>query len=218
LVSPHLENGAVKVYLVSDLLEAPTGTNLRVRLMEMDGKVLLDEMKPVSIAPLSSKIYLEWPLKKLTDAGATDTTRVFVVAEAGGGSLPIVRNLLYLAPTKSVRLKNAPLGLEIASVKPSRDEREHRIWAADSRKFESARNLYEIKVTSPVLARSIALSFDSLDVDLSDNYFDVLPGETVVIKAWSNASLEAVRAQMKAISLTDAFSGGASRASVLAAH
>ena len=39
----------------------------------------------------------------------------------------------------------------------------------------------QIRVTSPVLARSVYLSFGNLDVKVSDNYFDVLPGETVEI-------------------------------------
>ena len=41
--------------------------------MDFDGKVLLEENEAVNVAPLSSKVYLEWPLKKLTDAGAADT-------------------------------------------------------------------------------------------------------------------------------------------------
>jgi beta-mannosidase len=56
-----------------------------------------------------------------------------------------------------------------------------------------------------VLARSVYLSFGDLDVQLSDNYFDLLPGETVEIKVSSTASIEALKAQLKVISLTDAF-------------
>src|ERR1035438_5852058 len=67
---------------------------------------------------------------------------------------------------------------------------------------------YKIKVTSPVLARSVYLSFGDLDVKLSDNYFDLLPGETVEIAATSAASLGALKAQMKVVSLTDAFAAG----------
>jgi beta-mannosidase len=51
----------------------------------------------------------------------------------------------------------------------------------------------------------VFLAFGNLDVKLSDNYFDVLPGETITIKAATTASLEELKAQLKAISLTDAF-------------
>ena len=59
-----------------------------------------------------------------------------------------------------------------------------------------------------MLARSVYLSFGDLDVKVSDNYFDLLPGETVEVTLTSAVSLEALRAQMKVISLTDAFGGG----------
>ncbi len=111
LVSPHVEDGALKVYIVSDKVAAKTAT-LRVRLMDFDGKVLLDESQTVEVAPLASKVYLEWPLKKLTDAGAADTSRVFVVAELSVGGAQVSRNLAYIAPVKEIHLKPAALKVE----------------------------------------------------------------------------------------------------------
>ena len=84
LVSPHVEDGALKVYIVSDKTKTQSAT-LRVRLMDFDGKVLLEETNTVNVEPLSSKVYLDWPLKKLADAGAADTSRVFVVADLTSG-------------------------------------------------------------------------------------------------------------------------------------
>jgi beta-mannosidase len=156
LVSPHVEEGALKVYIVSDKVKAEPAT-LRVRLMDFDGKVLLEEKQEVSIAPLTSKVYLDWPLKKLTDAGAADTSRVFIAAELSEGEAQISRNLVYLAPTKEIHLKPAQLKVETTGASGS----------------------YKIRIASPVLARSIYLSFGNLDAQVSDNYFDLLPGETV---------------------------------------
>jgi beta-mannosidase len=193
LVSPHVEEGALKVYIVSDKVKAEPAT-LRVRLMDFDGKVLLEEKQEVSIAPLTSKVYLDWPLKKLTDAGAADTSRVFIAAELSEGEAQISRNLVYLAPTKEIHLKPAQLKVETTGASGS----------------------YKIRIASPVLARSIYLSFGNLDAQVSDNYFDLLPGETVEITAASAASLDALKAQLKVISLTDAFDQGAAAAVVTA--
>ena len=94
LVSPHVEDGALKVYIVSDKVKAEPAT-LRVRLMDFDGKVLLEESQAVNVAPLDSKVYLDWPLKKITDAGAADTSRVFVVAElTAGGAADLAQHCL----------------------------------------------------------------------------------------------------------------------------
>jgi len=182
LVSPHVEDGALKVYIVSDKVKSEEAT-LRVRLMDFDGKVLLEESSAVSVAPLTSKVYLDWPLKKLTGAGAADTSRVFVVAELNADGAQISRNIVYLAPTKGVYLKPAQLQIETSG----------------------ARDSYKIRITSPVLARSVYLSFGDLNVQISDNYFDLLPGETVEIKATSTASIDTLKAQLKVVSLTDAF-------------
>jgi beta-mannosidase len=203
LVSPHVEDGSLKVYIVSDKTAAQDGT-LRVRLMDFDGKVLLEEMHAVDVVPLASKVYLDWPLKKLADAGAADTSRVFVVAElqiggasdfAWNGTL-VSRNLAYLAPTKEIHLLPATLKVETTG----------------------ANGTYKIRITSPVLARSVYLSFGNLDVQLSDNYVNILPGETAEITATSAASLDSLKSQLKVISLTDAFADVAPTAEVTPAH
>ena len=194
LVSPHVEDGALKVYIVSDKVNAEPAT-LRVRLMDFDGKLLLEETQTVDVAPLASKVYLDWPLKKLTDAGAADTSRVFVVAELSAGGAQLSRNLVYLAPVKHVYLKPAHLKVEATGAKGS----------------------FKIRVSSPVLARSVYISFGNLDVQLSDNYFDLLPGETVEITAKSAGTLDALKSQLKVISLTDAFAAGDGQAATISA-
>ena len=91
LVSPHVEDGSLKVYIVSDKTKVAPVT-LRVRLMDFAGKVLLEDSHSVDVTPLSSKVYLDWPLKKLADAGGADTSSVFVVAELNAGADQISRN------------------------------------------------------------------------------------------------------------------------------
>ena len=64
---------------------------------------------------------------------------------------------------------------------------------------------YKTRITSPVLARSVYLSFGNLDVNDSDQSFDLLPGETVELTVKSAASIGELKPQMKLISLFDAF-------------
>ena len=203
LVSPHVEDGSMKIYIVSDKT-AVTPAVLRARLMDFDGKVLLEESKDVNISPLASQVYIDWPLAKLTQAGASDTSRVFVVADlqVGGATdfamngKEISRNLAYIAPTKQIQLKPATLATD---VKPAPAAHPAVFGAKPKDSYLT------IRITSPVLARDVYLAFGNLDVALSDNYVNILPGETVEITAATSASLDALQSAMKVISLTDAF-------------
>ena len=182
LVSPHIENGSLRVYIVSDKTTAQPAT-LRTRLMDFDGRVLLEETRTVSVDPLASRVYLDWPLARLAQAGAADTSRVFVVSDLAAGSEQLSRNLTYLAPVKVVHLKPAHLNVETTGSKGS----------------------YKIRISSPVLARSVYLSFGAVDAEVSDNYFDLLPGEAREITVKSAVTLESLKSQLHVISLTDAF-------------
>ncbi|MGA7243583.1 MAG: glycoside hydrolase family 2 protein [Terracidiphilus sp.] len=195
LVSPHVEDGSVKVYVVSDKT-TPMPASLRVRLMDFNGRVLIEENHDLSIDPLASKVYLDWPLAKLAQAGASDTSRVFVVAELSVAGARLSRNLLYIAPTREIHLKPANLSITTSGTNGA----------------------YKIRVTSPVLARDVYLSLGAIDAKLSDNYFDILPGETIEITATTNATLAELKAQLKVVSLIDAFATPAQPTSVSAAR
>jgi len=182
LVSPHMEDGAVKVYVVSDKTKELHGT-LRLRLMDFQGKTLLEQSQAADVAPLASKVALEWPMAKVTAAGVTDLSRVFVVADLSVGGQTLSRNLSYLTPVKAVRLTPAKLTYALTGTAGK----------------------YTLTVSSSVLARSVYASFGDLDVTVQENYFDLLPGESVQVSVESAASLDALKQKLQVISLTDAF-------------
>jgi beta-mannosidase len=73
--------------------------------------------------------------------------------------------------------------------------------------LENSNGTYALTLRSPVLARSVYISFGDLDVQTADNYFDLLPGEpvTVKLKMPSSVSLDQLTSAMQVTSLTDAF-------------
>jgi len=64
---------------------------------------------------------------------------------------------------------------------------------------------YRLRLSSPVLARSVHVSFGDVDAELSDDYFDLLPGGSRDVHVSSTATAEQLRANLKVISLSDAF-------------
>jgi beta-mannosidase len=66
---------------------------------------------------------------------------------------------------------------------------------------------YTVTLRSPALARSVYLSFGDLDVQASDNYFDLLPGEPlkITLKTSAQLSSDQLKSAMQVVALTDAF-------------
>jgi beta-mannosidase len=181
LVSPHIENDSLAVYIVSDQTQ-PTAARLRVRLLTFAGTVLHEETVPVQIPAQSSRIYTQTGLSQLAPAG-TDPAKIFAVAELSVEDRVVSRNLVYLRPTKQIQL---PVAHIAADVLPDGDT-------------------YSVRLKSDALTRSVCLSFGALDVESSDNYFDLLPGESVDIRINGAASLDDVRKNLTIRSLVDAF-------------
>ena len=182
LVSPHQENGGLAVYVVSDKT-TPIAGELRLRVMTFDGNVLIEKKETVQVAALSSKIYLQLPIEESLIAKGIDPTKVAVAADITVAGSVLSSNLIYLAPTGEIHLPPAPLKTELTK-------------SGDS---------YRLRVSSPVLARSVYISFGEVDAEASDNYFDLLPGQSMEISINTPASEDALRSGLKVISLVDAF-------------
>ena len=182
LVSPNVESGSTSIYVVSDRT-TPTPAKLRVRLMNYVGNVVQEKNQDVTIEPLSSKILLQLP----TDTLLTGKSDHFLIdAELLVDNKVASRNLLFLNRMKDVTLPKPRLTATI----------------------DQAGQNYRVRVQTNALARDVYVSFGDLDVTTSDNYIDMLPGETAEITVTSKASLADLRKSMQVISLVDAIVPG----------
>jgi beta-mannosidase len=179
LVSPNVEDGSLTVYVVSDRSEAAQA-DLRVRLLGVDGTVVSDKSQAIEIPPLSSRPYVQ---VALTDLPPFDPTRVVVATELSAAGKLVSSNLAYLVPTKQFKLLPAVVASELTK----------------------SGDRYSLRLSSKLLARSVHVSFGSLDAQVSDNYFDLLPGEPLEVDVRSAAGLEELRSSLKVVSLVDAF-------------
>ena len=180
LVSPHLEDGQLAVYIVSDKT-AQQSAQLRTRLMKFDGTVVTEKQQTVQITPLSSAVYQRLPLSELLPAG-TDASAVFVASDITLGGQVVSSNVVYLSPTHEVHLPPAAIQTDV----------------------QQASGGYRVRLSSPVLARSVYLNFGALDAELSDNFMDLLPGQPVEVMVKTAAPADQLRSQLKVISLVDA--------------
>jgi beta-mannosidase len=183
LVSPHIEGVTLSINVMSDKTEMLDGT-VRLRIMDFSGKIAKETTRDIKIDPLVSNVYQTLPLIELSGANAPDWSTLVGVVDLTISGQEVSRNLVYFVPSRQVKLPPASVTTEIAAVA----------------------NGYDVTLRSPVVARSVYLSFGELDAQFSDNYVDLLPGEARKIHVTSNATIESLRLQMKIMSLVDAFS------------
>ena len=181
LISPFLHEDKIDVYVVSDKLQPLSGT-VHTRLLDFSGKAVLDERKDIQIPAQSSAIY--FTLNKADLSAKANLERSFLVFDLEVGGKKISRNLIFFDVTHNLDLPVAPK-IEATLNKTGAD--------------------YTLTLQSPQLARGVYVSFGDLDVENSDNYFDLLPGESATITLKSSATLDQLKGAIKVMSLTEAY-------------
>lgn len=181
LISPFLHDDKVDVYVVSDKLQSLSGT-VHMRLLDFSGTVLLEQTKDVQVPTQSNAIYFSVDKSALAAKG--DLRKSFLVFDLEMGGKRVSRNLIFFDRMQNLELPVMP-----------------KIEAS----LGKGGDAYTITLQSAKLARSVYLSFGDLDVQASDNYFDLLPGETATITLKSPATLDQIKGGLKVTSLTDAF-------------
>jgi len=188
LASPDVQDGHANVFIVSDKT-TPVDGRLRTRIMTIEGHVVLEESEQVSVPPLSAARYMDVALQTIS-AREPDLSRLVMAVDLKVGKETVSENLVYLAPTKQVQLPTVTLAHSLV-------------------KSEGG---YTLRLSANALARDVYVSFGDLDVTPSDNYFDLLPGESREISLKSTATLQELQASIKVMSLADAFDAKTSTA------
>jgi len=181
LISPFLHDDKVDVYVVSDKLQPLSGT-IHTRLLDFSGNTLLDQTKDIQIPAQSSAIYLAFDKAELAAKG--DPHRSFLAFDLEVAGKKVSRNLIFFDAMHSLDLPVMPK-IEATLNKAGAD--------------------YTITLQSSKLARGVNISFGDLDVETSDNYFDLLPGEPATVTVKSAATVDQLKSALKITSLTEAY-------------
>jgi beta-mannosidase len=180
LVSPNEEDSALQIYVVSDKQQIQPA-QLHIRLLDLTGKVLEEKSQDIQIKPLASDVYLSLPVTQLL--AQRERNQVFIDARLVVNGAVASRNLYFFYHMKNVRLPQPEIRAD----------------------FANADGGYHVTLQSAQIARDVYLSFTDLDATFSDNYIDLLPGESVHIDVKSKESLDQLQRAMKIVSLYDAF-------------
>ena len=158
LVSPVDDNGTLRVYAVSDR-RSDQPAHLTLRLVDLDsGAERWRFERDVTVKALSSEP--QFSAAKRDILKGVDPSHVVLVAELTAGGAEVGRNLFYFLKTRDLALPAPEIAIAVTP---------HRIGAT-------------VKVTARRFARAVWLSTPDGDGAFSDNFFDLLPGETTTVE------------------------------------
>ncbi|MCK9219828.1 MAG: glycoside hydrolase family 2 protein [Bacteroidales bacterium] len=181
IFSPVLENGHIKVYIVSDDI-MPQKRAMHIQLQDFSGKILCDELYSVTIPANSSLVYYDTLQSALL--ANYDTASVVFSASSIGLDEYLNGNLLYFAAPKNLKLSAPEITKKITEL-PSGDG-------------------FFIQITADKLVKNAYLSTD-VKGDFSNNYFDILPGKMYKVKFYTSEKNIKNEDFVKIISLIDSY-------------
>jgi beta-mannosidase len=180
LVSSTIENGNFRVFIVSDSLQQITA-QLELKLVDFYGKVLLNKSLPVLIQPNSSKIFFDNRVSAIL--GSQNSSNLVMIMKVTAGGKILARNLEYFVSPKDLLLETPSI----------------------TRTVHEAENGYVIRLSSDKLAKNVFIT-STLKGDFSDNYFDLLPNESLVIEFRTNMRSGNFAQSLKFRTLADTYS------------
>jgi len=182
LLSPHEENGSLNFYIVSDQLQ-PAAAQLKVSLLDFEGRTLWSDQHDLEVAALNSKSYLNLPIEKLL--AGKDPKSVFVFAELLVNGKPVSRSEHFFQPYKNLLLPRPRISSEAVRMRTG----------------------FRIILSSDKLARAVYLSAPNYAGAFVDNYFDLIPGRKVEVEfcTGSPVNLADFKKRLSIRSLADAF-------------
>jgi beta-mannosidase len=160
LVSPVLDKGTVSIWGVSDR-RSDVQARLSARLIDFAGNGLTRFDQGITLAANASRAYMTFAERDILKGA--DPTKVVLVTEIevpGAPGPSTSRNLLYFKKTKDLQLPKPEIKVAVAP---------------------GANGALAVSVSAKQLARNVFLASGAVDGFFEDNYFDVLPGETVTV-------------------------------------
>ncbi len=158
LVSAWLDGDRISVHVVNDRLsEVPA--ELELSLLDFHGKVLKTIRQPQPLMANAAAVAWQSDVAGLLAGASADS--VVLRARLMAGKEALAEDRLYLRPVKDLILPQV-------KVRPI-------VRALPGGGFA-------IALTADALVKNLYLSFDDIDAGFSDNYFDILPGETAIIE------------------------------------
>ena len=170
----------INFYLISDKLQ-DTKAIMKIKALDFNGKLIMEKNMPVTISGNNSKIMLALSKNELLSNNATDNVVVFTTLEVD--QKEVASNYFYFELPKKLQLSKAAIH-SIVTEEPGG---------------------YKVVLSNDKFVKDLYVSFEEVDGNFSDNYFDMLPNTTKTIHFKTLEKLVNPKKILKLYSLTDSF-------------
>ncbi|MBW8685548.1 glycoside hydrolase family 2 protein [Chitinophaga sp. B61] len=211
MVSNVVDNGKLQTWLITDIAQDGPVT-LDMQLMDLEGKVLWKQsVKDIMLKEVQSKLQHEVVVSELLKG--VDERKVIFYTKVVKKDKLLTRNVYYFANASIMELPDPGIQTKITADTNNEadrpgEERYVKLSDAGPENAPVLKTTLRVTITANKHARNVYLLLDKLpDTQFSDNYFDVLPGEsvTVTVKVPAQTSVQEVQEQLSVRSLRDTF-------------
>ncbi len=180
LIVPTIEHEKFQVWVVSDRLQ-PFDAQLMFEIVNFEGERLWDASRAITVPGNSSQLYFETNVDELLKG--MDRRRIVFRAALVDRERPMAENLYYFLPAKELDLPHPKIDMNVAEIAEG----------------------YRIQLSSDLLAKHVYLFLDEVDGFFSDNYFDLLPGQTVTIHFLCDQKIANFESKLRIMTLRDSY-------------
>jgi beta-mannosidase len=180
LISPIEESGKLNVYGISDRLKKTSGT-LSVQIIDLAKGIVSTNSFSVNIPANTSTVIWNAEMKQLLGDRQKEDIVIHIDYKDKSGT--VYSNNFFPEKHKNMHYAKIRIAKQTSPVKGG----------------------YELTLTSDVFARGVFVSLAGKDSFISDNYMDLLPGESMTVKITTGLSLSEFEKNLKIISFSDTF-------------
>jgi beta-mannosidase len=179
-MAPYQHDGVIDTTVISDL-DHDVNATLTVKLMSFDGQVYSTSEQAYPVAAASAKVVSHMVERDLLSGHDAKSTLAWFRLSVDGRV--IEDRAVYFDHVKNLQLPAAAI---------------EKTWS-------SAGGKTTLTLKTAALARNVWLSFGDHDAKVSDNSFDLIPGEPVTVEISSAVPLDELKRSLEVMSLRDAF-------------
>lgn len=155
IINPIHENDSLNIYLISDKLEDLNGLKLEMQQVDFNGKKLASKTLPTQIAGNTSAKVAGYDLNQWGTAAQRKSSYLLLILKDKNGK-ELTRDVHFFERTKDLDLPQTTI--------------DYKVKTMDGK--------CEVTLKSAKLAKDIFIQIPYQGARFTDNFFDLLPGET----------------------------------------